>query len=206
MARTRWRQIARYLIWLPPIVLLCVSGTYPILPSGDRRNGTWRDPRELPADLAIYYLAALVIFRLARRLIRPRRAVTWQTHRNFSRNAFWSVAAAVAALNAILLGTGCLLGLELVDLPGLIVTAPLFISFALPPPVFRFAVSLVILAVSALTWGYIGGRVVGARAAWRAKLMEGLCSACGYNLTGNTSGVCPECGTKVSATSVGLNR
>jgi hypothetical protein len=23
----------------------------------------------------------------------------------------------------------------------------------------------------------------------------GLCSSCGYNLTGNTSGVCPECGT-----------
>jgi hypothetical protein len=24
-----------------------------------------------------------------------------------------------------------------------------------------------------------------------------VCSACGYNLTGNTSGVCPECGTAV---------
>jgi hypothetical protein len=26
----------------------------------------------------------------------------------------------------------------------------------------------------------------------------GRCSACGYNLTGNISGVCPECGTPVS--------
>jgi hypothetical protein len=25
----------------------------------------------------------------------------------------------------------------------------------------------------------------------------GYCRACGYNLTGNVSGVCPECGTKI---------
>jgi hypothetical protein len=28
----------------------------------------------------------------------------------------------------------------------------------------------------------------------------GRCVACGYDLTGNISGICPECGTKVSAT------
>jgi hypothetical protein len=28
----------------------------------------------------------------------------------------------------------------------------------------------------------------------------GHCSTCGYNLTGNVSGVCPECGTSVQAT------
>jgi hypothetical protein len=28
---------------------------------------------------------------------------------------------------------------------------------------------------------------------------SGLCQACGYNLTGNTSGVCPECGTPATA-------
>jgi len=27
--------------------------------------------------------------------------------------------------------------------------------------------------------------------------MKGLCIKCGYNLTGNTSGICPECGEKV---------
>src|SRR5438067_138938 len=26
---------------------------------------------------------------------------------------------------------------------------------------------------------------------------DGSCAKCGYNLTGNTSGVCPECGTAV---------
>jgi uncharacterized paraquat-inducible protein A len=28
---------------------------------------------------------------------------------------------------------------------------------------------------------------------------RGLCAACGYDLTGNTSGVCPECGTPTRA-------
>jgi hypothetical protein len=33
---------------------------------------------------------------------------------------------------------------------------------------------------------------------WRFRLQPGHCSACGYNLTGNVSGVCPECGTKIA--------
>ena len=32
-----------------------------------------------------------------------------------------------------------------------------------------------------------------------ARAAVGLCMLCGYNLTGNTSGVCPECGTPTSA-------
>jgi hypothetical protein len=31
----------------------------------------------------------------------------------------------------------------------------------------------------------------------RRRRMRGVCSACSYNLTGNTSGICPECGTPV---------
>ena len=31
------------------------------------------------------------------------------------------------------------------------------------------------------------------------RLSRGLCLTCGYNLTGNTSGVCPECGTPMAA-------
>ena len=126
----------------------------------------------------------------------------WRTHRSFSRNAFWSIAGSVIAVNAVLFGTGCYLALQLVDLPGLIVTAPLFVSFTPPPRFFAFAVPPTILAISAMTWGYVGGRVVGAGIARRTMLIKGCCSACGYNLTGNTSGVCPECGTKVSATSI----
>ena len=31
---------------------------------------------------------------------------------------------------------------------------------------------------------------------WRRR-KRGLCLHCGYNLTGNTSGVCPECAQKI---------
>ena len=31
---------------------------------------------------------------------------------------------------------------------------------------------------------------------WRAD-RRGICRDCGYNLTGNVSGVCPECGTQL---------
>ena len=30
---------------------------------------------------------------------------------------------------------------------------------------------------------------------WRSRRERGSCRQCGYSLTGNTSGVCPECGT-----------
>lgn len=33
----------------------------------------------------------------------------------------------------------------------------------------------------------------------RTRPRTGCCLACGYDLTGNTSGVCPECGTAISA-------
>ncbi len=38
-------------------------------------------------------------------------------------------------------------------------------------------------------------RVVDVRQLERAR--TGLCLSCGYDLTGNESGVCPECGTEV---------
>ncbi|HXE54709.1 MAG TPA: hypothetical protein VN541_16930 [Tepidisphaeraceae bacterium] len=31
------------------------------------------------------------------------------------------------------------------------------------------------------------------------KIGHGGCAVCGYNLTGNTSGTCPECGTAITA-------
>lgn len=41
--------------------------------------------------------------------------------------------------------------------------------------------------------------LLGAILAWWARKHEGqpLCSFCGYNLTGNTSGKCPECGSSI---------
>ena len=34
----------------------------------------------------------------------------------------------------------------------------------------------------------------------RRRKRLGLCIACGYDLTGNTSGICPECGSKIGKT------
>lgn len=34
----------------------------------------------------------------------------------------------------------------------------------------------------------------------RSRRARGLCRTCGYNLTANTSGVCPECGSRIDAT------
>jgi hypothetical protein len=36
----------------------------------------------------------------------------------------------------------------------------------------------------------------------RSRLRPGHCPACGYDLTGNVSGVCPECGAAASVTTV----
>lgn len=37
--------------------------------------------------------------------------------------------------------------------------------------------------------------------AWlrRREYPEGACQTCGYNLSGNVSGICPECGTPIPA-------
>jgi len=37
---------------------------------------------------------------------------------------------------------------------------------------------------------------------WRAPTAPGACATCGYNLTGNVSGRCPECGTPVPSSDV----
>jgi hypothetical protein len=42
-------------------------------------------------------------------------------------------------------------------------------------------------------------RLLQRRTIRRQRLRAGLCVECAYNLTGNTSGVCPECGSRISA-------
>lgn len=41
---------------------------------------------------------------------------------------------------------------------------------------------------------------------WIAERAGRFCCACGYNLTGNTSGICPECGTLTRTPSSGQGR
>jgi hypothetical protein len=49
---------------------------------------------------------------------------------------------------------------------------------------------MVIAAILPAMWLVLAGR----NRWWSAR---NRCTACGYNLTGNTSGICPECGTPV---------
>ena len=83
----------------------------------------------------------------------------------------------------------------------------------------EFAISaMVILSAGLLCTAFIGahdllalallGVVVVAYIDWidywrlrsrrEKRRVKGLCEHCGYNLTGNTSGTCPECGTPVA--------
>jgi hypothetical protein len=64
-----------------------------------------------------------------------------------------------------------------------------------PPPDAwpQIAVSLVVATAIACVGGVgMARRKAKERAEWRRQ--RGQCPACGYDLTGNVSGVCPECG------------
>ena len=72
-------------------------------------------------------------------------------------------------------------------------------------PPSRFVVGIVVtitlLSVAAgalLPFLYLAVHL--AEADRRHRVSQGRCPACNYNLTANTSGVCPECGTPVHAT------
>ncbi len=55
------------------------------------------------------------------------------------------------------------------------------------------------LFVNAVYWSVMFSLITWLRFKWcmRGAANEPLCDGCGYNLTGNTSGVCPECGTAI---------
>ena len=59
-----------------------------------------------------------------------------------------------------------------------------------------------ILSLGLWAVGLFVGVVIGRRTAAaerrRYRRLHGLCEGCGYNLTGNTSGACPECGSAIS--------
>lgn len=74
--------------------------------------------------------------------------------------------------------------------------------FAFEPPVYKpsphFGDYIFPLSVAAILIiaGVLSGRKLGKRMA-TGMVRHGYCEACGYNLTGNWSGVCPECGTPI---------
>jgi hypothetical protein len=60
----------------------------------------------------------------------------------------------------------------------------------------RSLVALVLCAPPACVLVFVGACLVLNRTL-KDKQPSGHCQECGYNLTGNVSGVCPECGTEV---------
>ncbi len=54
---------------------------------------------------------------------------------------------------------------------------------------YTLAWTLLVAAVCGVAFG-----IVSLREALRKKIPPGCCQHCGYNLTGNVSGTCPECG------------
>ena len=76
-----------------------------------------------------------------------------------------------------------------------------YFSLSAGLPIREIVLSLRALALAAailpLAWGIGFTRY---RIRRRIALNHGLCATCGYNLAGNISGVCPECGTKVQQT------
>lgn len=52
---------------------------------------------------------------------------------------------------------------------------------------------IVVVLVAMFAWAFIERR--------RPPASDGMCKGCGYDLSGNVSGVCPECGEPVSAAS-----
>lgn len=54
------------------------------------------------------------------------------------------------------------------------------------------------VAIFALLPTFMIVRLAAGRVRGRLRTSRGRCCKCGYDLTGNTSGLCPECGSKIS--------
>jgi hypothetical protein len=64
-------------------------------------------------------------------------------------------------------------------------------------PAFPVSISVVaVLLISVAVAVYKPARLDWEKSKAIARAEEGLCWRCGYDLTGNVSGVCPECGTR----------
>ncbi|MBP7745280.1 MAG: hypothetical protein KA383_04055 [Phycisphaerae bacterium] len=58
-------------------------------------------------------------------------------------------------------------------------------------------IPLIGVAMPLVAWGMMSLPLWAFSRAWRLPITPGKCPTCDYDLTGNTSGVCPECGTRI---------
>lgn len=69
-----------------------------------------------------------------------------------------------------------------------------------PDPANRILMGRVFLPVLLLIFGAYPALVARKRIKLDRRRKHGLCLSCGYNLTGNVSGRCPECGNQIATT------
>ena len=115
--------------------------------------------------------------------------------RRWSRKAFLGAAAITIAVNVVgLLPGSPVFGLLwLADLPAVPAIVFFIPHHAYPGSIFVMGVALAAgILLSACVWGLIAARIFSTFAD-----VSHLCHKCNYNLTGNVSGVCPECGEQV---------
>ena len=106
------------------------------------------------------------------------------------------VIGSLSGLFAGLLANGCLsIGVGICALPGFFLNWPISFLEGPTPWSNRFIIGMWMLGNCVFYTG------VGAAIGWLASLFSRRreepgpqCVKCGYNLTGNVSGVCPECG------------
>jgi uncharacterized paraquat-inducible protein A len=63
-----------------------------------------------------------------------------------------------------------------------------------------FAGILLLFVAPSLRWSWTGLKLKRENDLVEQRARAGQCTTCGYNLTGNVSGTCPECGTSISRT------
>lgn len=108
-------------------------------------------------------------------------------------------------VNAFPLGHSSILavGANILTLPGVVVG----ITLAFPGLIVIQCLGsltpdekLIVLVISnGIAYGLVGIPVANLIASWRRRRRRrhGLCATCRYDLIGNKSGICPECGTKI---------
>jgi uncharacterized paraquat-inducible protein A len=118
--------------------------------------------------------------------------------RGWRRVIAWLVAIAVGIVATYALGTLVCNSAESIEKRGLTHREPFV--------VFWSAVAILILALlGVFVWLFDSFIVVAIaerimkKADERLDYPKGCCHSCGYNLTGNVSGRCPECGTEIPA-------
>lgn len=147
-------------------------------PQPDDQSATPRKPRPHLFNVTMGDLPEMQQFRSEA----DRQAALWEMGRDAGNPASWRYWAAVASCAVGALAVGAL--------------ARFLLGYVIWPP---WVERLIYFAAMGgglfLIIRYLHRR--GARQELRAKLRKSgvpVCLKCGYNLTGNTTGVCPECG------------